>query len=784
MICQKTIFSIVIIFNFIAFPLVCNEGDQTPDQNLQEAVESSQNTKNNNLPSSFSNINQQKEDIKQRKKSNQKIKKEISSLKKEQKQIVKQISQIISEVGMAIELEKVYQLIANKEERILKKILLDEEIQNKTEEINKLNREINLLKEDFEEVEGTFSWIKTFDISNNKKYKKGKWNITVKAWDNKNNTSREESINIKIDKKSDIPILNIINPGPNNRVTTNIKLVGTAYDDDAIAKVLFTIDKKSEIEYQCKGTDFWYYDLDISQLSEGTHSLQFKAVDTNGLESKVYEVEFIVDMDTPVILIDKQPKSITSAKDIIISGSVKDGNGIRGVYYSLDRLSNFRKVKQIKDLNKEKSEAAWSCNLATKIMDEGVRTIWIKVVDVSGSEAFQSVSFVLDKTKPQMEIQYPTESTIVDGNFTIHGKILDNVAVKNVSVKIDGNTDPIKILPGNVFFSHQMDLSQKEDGKLKLNIIAEDISGNITEQFINLVLDKSQDKPVVSLYSIQDQQQFNSILPVTGDCFDDDGIKEVQISIQEKNSNQRVWQKNIPTNKGFLFNIDLSDPQVFSSYKYNIILEAVDINGLKGDPVQRTFYIDRDYPQIDLDFLATWATKPVLDKFEFQFKIIKQGDLDFIRFSFLDALTKQELRQPENLKFKRDGTTPNIFTDTKIIDFQKEKWSLAHNLILMKVEVQDKNQRLVSQLIPIVYENPENNLSPLAEQVIGLDVNQLIPEQINNTIFAYFPETPPQLVIGELVIPPQEFYSEKKIYIYKIANELQLAAGIHQGEMV
>ncbi|MCG8569232.1 MAG: Ig-like domain-containing protein, partial [Spirochaetes bacterium] len=112
------------------------------------------------------------------------------------------------------------------------------------------------------------------------------------------------------------------------------------------------------------------------------------------------------------------------------------------------------------------------------------------------------------------------------------------------------------------------------------------------------------------------------------------------------------------------------------------------------------------------------------------------------------------------------------------------KWSLAHNLILMKVEVQDKNQRLVSQLIPIVYENPENNLPPLAEQVIGLDVNQLIPAQINNTIFAYFPETPPQLVIGELVIPPQDFYSEKKIYIYKIANELQLAAGIHQGEMV
>ena len=95
-------------------------------------------------------------------------KKELLRLKKEQKQIVKQISQIISEVGMAIELEKVNQLIANKEERILKKILLDEEIQNKTEEINKLNREINLLKEDFEEVEGTFSWIKTFDISNNK----------------------------------------------------------------------------------------------------------------------------------------------------------------------------------------------------------------------------------------------------------------------------------------------------------------------------------------------------------------------------------------------------------------------------------------------------------------------------------------------------------------------------------------------------------------------------------------------------------------------------------------
>ena len=78
-------------------------------------------------------------------------------------------------------------------------------------------------------------------------------------------------------------------------------IVGTAYDDDAVSKVTFSLDSELE-ERVCNGTDFWNYDLDTTGLEDGIHKLTFAATDVNGIKCKPHVIQFVLDRKVPTIV--------------------------------------------------------------------------------------------------------------------------------------------------------------------------------------------------------------------------------------------------------------------------------------------------------------------------------------------------------------------------------------------------------------------------------------------------------------------------------------------------
>ena len=62
--------------------------------------------------------------------------------------------------------------------------------------------------------------------------------------------------NMYIDPDSDLPVTSIAFPAAGADVAGNVDIIGTCYDDDAVAKVSLRVDDAEQI-YTAKGTEFW-----------------------------------------------------------------------------------------------------------------------------------------------------------------------------------------------------------------------------------------------------------------------------------------------------------------------------------------------------------------------------------------------------------------------------------------------------------------------------------------------------------------------------------------------
>ena len=228
------------------------------------------------------------------------LSKGLAEKKKQIAELDKKIKGINDSIIKSLDNDEISGFMKSRNELLLEKIGIEREINDINTELSYQKNELSDLKKNYYTANGTINWNYNYDISDKTKYKPGKWNISVKAIDNNKNESNEEVINIIIDPKSDIPSVNIINPVSKMRVPGNLRIVGTAIDDDAIDKVVLYIDG-SEDEKMCNGKDFWFYDLDTTSMTDGVHSLKVKSIDINGIQSKVVNVSFQLDRKKPAI---------------------------------------------------------------------------------------------------------------------------------------------------------------------------------------------------------------------------------------------------------------------------------------------------------------------------------------------------------------------------------------------------------------------------------------------------------------------------------------------------
>ena len=447
------------------------------------------------------------------------------------------------------------------------------------------NREGNVSRA----AEDSSGFTDSIDINDNKP---GTYNFYIEAQDKAGNVSRAGPDNIRIDPVSDLPLATIVNPLANMRVQGNMNIVGIAVDDDAVDHVILSIrhgqnGRGEEIFLgRATGSDFWSHFLDTSDSSvwtDGNYTVSAWAVDSKGLsgiddgfrprDQKKHDVFWVLDRKRPDIVVQSHDIGELVSGRIRLRGTVHDGNGINAFAYSTDGGERYTPVRVA--LDRRTGLYNWDINLNTATLENGPSVIWFRAQDGCGTLGTAALLLFVNNIGPDVDIVYPPPGATVNGLFSVSAYASHPVGLKSVRWSADKQSGEFEMLPGNQWFSTNIDLRGIRTNDVNVEIRAEDVSGNITVKRQRFRVDQNSDLPVVTLLEPSAGAAVGEGgLTVRGSIRDDDGAASILYSI---NGGEAV---EIPCSGYFQFIIP-SVPEGSS----NIEFWAKDITNVTGPRV-------------------------------------------------------------------------------------------------------------------------------------------------------------------------------------------------------
>ncbi|HZK19368.1 MAG TPA: Ig-like domain-containing protein [Treponemataceae bacterium] len=434
------------------------------------------------------------------------------------------------------------------------------------------------------EAEDLNSWEEYFDITEKKS---GKYNIVVTASDQGGNVALGGPYNIFIDPESDLPIVGITNPLPEQRVTGNLNIVGTCIDDDAVERVEIIFDGDEENPKHAEGKDFWSFYLDTTEMTEGAHSLEVYGYDINGLRGRSKFVTWHLDRKMPVTEVRSHAIGDLVSGKVNFKGTVFDGNTVSQLWYSVDDGETFTELP----VKYNKKENVWTFNLSIKTskMEDGPMVCWFKALDGQGTYGVYSYLFFIDNTAPEVQFLYPEEDVAVNGEFIIAGVARDTSHIESLEWQVGKETGEFVLVPGNPYWTKTLDARVLGGKRCDVHIIATDTAGNKTIVKRRIPFDFEADKPTLEIISpVPDQEIYDSLL-LQGTAFDDDGIASIIYSLDGGE------EKTIPSEGVFSTSL-VSKGAVLPAGKHVLSVRGVDIFGLEGDSVEIPFIARGDEP--------------------------------------------------------------------------------------------------------------------------------------------------------------------------------------------
>lgn len=420
------------------------------------------------------------------------------------------------------------------------------------------------------EAENLNSWQETYDLDTKKP---GKYNIMITAKDLGGNVMVEGPFNIYYDPKSDLPVSGITNPYPNMRIASNLNIVGTCIDDDAVAYVELVLDGDEENPIRAEGKEFWSYYLNTLDLEEGPHTIKVTGYDINGLAGNPVSLTWQLDRKLPETAIRDKSMGVLVAGNVHFDGIVSDGNGVKSLEYSVDGGKHFSPVK----VNSKKQQSDFSVSIDTRKFEDGPEVLWFRATDQAGSVGYYSFLYFIDNTKPDVVIVSPSADEKVNGKFSVAGYAKDTIGVKELTWTYEKQSGTIDLIPGNPYWIVNLDSTSTKEKSGKFTIRAVDRANNVVEVSKTIIFDQEADKPVIALSEPEPSQIYDQKNPVyvRGIVKDDDGVQSVKIQL-DNNEPLEIETKGV-----FYTKICEENNLTVGNHKITII--AKDINGVESN---------------------------------------------------------------------------------------------------------------------------------------------------------------------------------------------------------
>ena len=452
-------------------------------------------------------------------------------------------------------------------------------------------------QESFNETE--FATGKTILVDTTKYENKSKLPLKIKAVDEAGNEAIEEIdpiVNQESDKPSFTPsnlddLANESAAGwtegnPNNVFnSSNSNMIFTLSDDDSVKEYWVKIDNNEFVKVADVNSAQQIVTYSVKDIGYGRHTITFRVKDsnckedlstTNNFVEKTYY--FAIDDEAPNLTV-KNANNQYVGDSFTISGTVTDANGIDKIEIS----SNENTEKIDYDGTKQTEEFSYIFNVP-QIMDPEVKDIiTITAYDSIGNRKEVQLTYLVDKTSPELSIQGGT-SAYVDADYPslrIAGTATDGdlggndngiSGIDQVRLKIGSSITSVddaesvlavgKIENGVMSWSSSVDFTDKDAGSYSIYIQAFDHAGNVSdEETLTVYVD--DDVPQLSdNYTDNFVGVYNGDFVIEGTASDASGVKSVTAKIQgasenlngtftaTSNDSPASWIFNIPANTG------------------------------------------------------------------------------------------------------------------------------------------------------------------------------------------------------------------------------------------
>ena len=355
------------------------------------------------------------------------------------------------------------------------------------------------------------SWQETADISAKKK---GKYNILITARDTAGNVGYAGPFNMYIDPDSDLPVTSIAFPASGADVAGNVDIIGTCYDDDAVAKVSIRVDGAEQI-YTAKGTEFWSYALNTAALAEGMHTVEVWGTDVNGVDGKSIKTSFNLNRRLPVTSVTNTGEGTLVSGTVNLEGTVEDGNGIDRLFYSLDNGNKFEEVRLSYD--KKLNRSVFKLPVKTALLSDGPNVCWFKAVDKQGSTGIYTFLFFVDNVPPSLSFIYPdNETETFPSVFSVAGRVSDGTGLESLTWVCGKENGEIAVTPGNDYWVKEFDFTRTNAKSVVIEFAAKDVAGNVVREKKKIEIDKAKDKPRLEIVSPKADEKIDGGLFISG----------------------------------------------------------------------------------------------------------------------------------------------------------------------------------------------------------------------------------------------------------------------------
>ena len=315
-------------------------------------------------------------------------------------------------------------------------------------------------------------------------------------------------------------------------------------------------------------------------------------------------LNFLANSSAPELVVDTPQLFDWVGNSFTLKGTATHPLGVRSIEYSLDNGETWENIDLSKNSNR--IGVTFSKNIDLSEYPDGLIRINVRAKDTGGHEAYVLSSYFKDVTPPEVRVIEPQDIDIVNGDNLIIFEVKDNGLfgkAEYVAPPEKGRTQTRKEIEKNPLIYTHVGTAECPISDA-MSFVFEDAAGNKTSiEAWMFSIDNESDLPRAEIHVPDELQVITKDFVISGIVYDDDGESSVfykidkdeyrQVSTTEvyKNPNPEAQYK---LGTSFSISVPLN---TMTDNEHTVTVYAVDINGVKGEEVSRTYRISLEEPK-------------------------------------------------------------------------------------------------------------------------------------------------------------------------------------------